>query len=129
MIRGTFRISCTSVSAGHVTTIMTIFDAIWRIFSESITWSPNSQSAVIWAWDYHFWVDRVPGYTVYSLFVPGQFSYGVFTMNMINVDFGVLTPCGYKGVFGATAKTTVNGIFALGDASVMTDKALFLDTP
>ena len=50
-------------------------------------------------------------------------------VNMINVDFGILTSRGNKGVFGAAAKTTVNGVFALGDASVMTDKALFFDTP
>ena len=48
---------------------------------------------------------------------------------MINVDFGTLTSHGNKGVFEAAAKTTVNGVFALGDASVMTDKALFFDTP
>ena len=58
-----------------------------------------------------------------------QFGYGVFPVNMINVDFGILTSRGNKGVFGAAAKTTVNGVFALGDASVMTDKALFFDTP
>ena len=55
--------------------------------------------------------------------------YGVFTVNMINVDFGTLTSHGNKGVFEVAAKTNLNGVFALGDASVMTDKALFFDTP
>ena len=127
MIRGTLRVSCISCS-GHQA-IMTVFDAIWRIISVNSGWSPHSQSAVIWTWDYHFWVDRIPGYTVYSFWMSSQFGYGVFTVNMINVDFGILTSRGNKGVFGAAAKTTVNGVFALGDASVMTDKALFFNTP
>ena len=126
MIRGTLRVSCISGS-GHFN--MTVFDAIWRVISVNSCWSPHSQSAVIWTWDYHFWVDRIPGYTVYSFWMSSQFGYGVFTVNMINVDFGIFTSRGNKGVFGASAKTTVNGVFALGDASVMTDKALFFDTP
>lgn len=58
-----------------------------------------------------------------------QFSYGGFTLPVINVHFVVLTSGGNEGVVGAAAEAAVDDAVALLDPSVPADEALVFDAP
>ena len=50
-----------------------------RSFPKFSAWTPYSQGAVFRSGDKYFWIDWIPGYTIDSPGMAGQFGDGIFT--------------------------------------------------
>ena len=97
--------------------------------------APNPKGGVVGGRHQNLGVHGVPGDTVDSVGVARQFGDGVFSQDVVDVDFGrippifVFTSGGDKGVVTSASEAAVDGEVALGRTRELSYKALVFNAP